>query len=151
MNTTLALLCSEWQQCFLLKTDRRRYDLWFSTVFPPSTGHMAFFFLLPRYFNLVLCLFFLPLFLPLSLSPLISSHTHLPHISVSMPGCWHNTDGTGSGKDVNLRERCLLRVGFFFICQEEKLLVFLFSTITGTNSLKLYKLHVSVGCGVCTV
>lgn len=82
--------------------------LWFSTVFPPSSGHMAF---LPRNFNLVRCLLFLSLFSHLSHTLLpLSSHIHLPHVSVFVPGCWHNTDGLGSGKDVNLRERCLLWV-----------------------------------------
>ena len=79
----------------------------------------------------------------------LSSHPHLPHISVSVPGYWHNTDGPGSGKDVNLRERCLLWV---FHCWEETLLVFLFALsrfiIAHWNLFfKLRKLHVSANCG----
>lgn len=59
------------------------------------------------------CLFFVPVFLPLSLCliPLpLSSSAHLPYISVSVQGCWRNTNGPGTGKNVNLRERCLLWV-----------------------------------------
>lgn len=122
--------------------------LWFSTVFPSSSGHMAF---LPRSFNLLLCLFFLfphPLCVTLLA---LSSHAHLPHISVSVPGCWHNTDGPGSGKDVNLRERCLL---WIFHCRGETLLVPLFALpcliIAHWNLFfKLWKLLVSANWAMC--
>lgn len=78
-----------------------------STVFPPSPGHMAF---VPRNVNLVSCLFSLASSL-VSLSSLpLPFHAHLPHISVSVPGCWRITDGLGSCKDVNVREGCLFSV-----------------------------------------
>lgn len=71
----------------------------------------------------------------------LSSHPRHPHISISVPGCWRNTDGPGSGKDVNLRERCLLWV---FHCQEETLLVFclpclILSLLTGIYFLNFGK------------
>lgn len=49
---------------------------------------------------------------------------HIPISPTSLFLCQHNTDGLGSGEDVNLRERCLLWV---FHCQEESL-VFLFTS-----------------------
>lgn len=96
-------------------------------------------------FNLVLCLFsFHP---PFTVFP--TSHSHLLHISVSLPGCWHNTDGRGTGKDVNRSERCLFLV---FHCREETpFCVFLFafslSTISAWNLLfKIWKYPVSAYC-----
>lgn len=49
-------------------------SLWFSTVSPSSSGHMAF---LPRNFNLVLYLFSLPLSLPCPFPPMPISPTSL--------------------------------------------------------------------------
>lgn len=87
-----------------------------------------------------LCLMPLPLY----------SDAHLPHISVPVPGCWHYTDGPGSGKNVNMRERCLSGV---LHCQEEVFLLVLFfalshSIIAHWNLFfKLWKLPVSANCG----
>lgn len=90
--------------------------------------------LLPRNFNLVLCLLFLSLFfshLSQTLLAFLSHYTPHPHPplalqdSASVPGCWHNTDGPGSSRDVNLKERCLL---WDFHCTEEALLLFLFTS-----------------------
>lgn len=59
------------------------------------------------------CLYSSPI--PLRHSCPFSAFTYLPsspRISLqsfaSVPGCWHNTDGPGSGEDVILKERCLL-------------------------------------------
>lgn len=128
----------------------RDMTLWFSTVFPSCLKILIW----PCVYSF--CLFLSPLSLSLapalSLTPLSpSSHAHFPHFSVTVPGCWHNTDGPGSGKDVNLRERCLL---WDFHCREETRLVFLFalshSVIAHWNLFfKLWKVPVSANC--CSV
>lgn len=40
--------------------------------------------------------------------PTLSVFTHLSHISVFVPGRWHNTDGPGSDNSVDLKQRSLL-------------------------------------------
>lgn len=86
---------------------------------------------------------------PLSLTPLpLSSSAHLPHISVFVPGCWQNTDGPGSGRDVNLRERCLL--WFFSLSRGNTSCVSVchIPIIARWNLFfKLWKLPVSANCG----
>lgn len=113
--------------------------LWFSTVFPPSSGHMAF---LPRNFNLVLCLFSLSLFLP---------PCPFPPIPIS-PTLLYPCQAAGITQMALAQARMLIWEKDAWVCREETLFVFLFalshSIIAHWNLFfKLWKLPVSANCG----